>query len=71
MILFPESIEEYVSDDNTVRVIDAYVDTLDVNVLSFTKAQPKEIGRPPYPPPYLLKLYVYGYMSRVRSSRRL
>ncbi|MCL2410535.1 MAG: IS1182 family transposase [Treponema sp.] len=71
MILFPESIEEYVSEDNTVRVIDAYVDSLDVDVLGFTKAQPKDTGRPPYSPQDLLKLYVYGYMNRVRSSRRL
>jgi len=71
IILFPESIEEYVAEDNTVRVIDAYVDSLDFETLGFTKAEPKATGRPPYSPQDLLKLYVYGYMNRVRSSRRL
>ena len=71
IILFPESIEEYIDDDNTVRVIDVYVDSLDVEKLGFSKSEPKDTGRPPYSPQDLLKLYVYGYMNRVRSSRRL
>ncbi len=69
--LLPESVDDYVSEDNAVRVIDAYVDSLDLNQLNFTRTKPCETGCPPYAPQTLLKLYVYGYMNRVRSSRRL
>lgn len=71
IILLPESVDDYVGEDNAVRVIDAYVDSLDLEALGFTKVEPCETGRPPYAPQALLKLYVYGYMNRVRSSRRL
>jgi transposase len=67
----PPSIEEYVSDDNPVRVIDAYIEHLDFEALGFSKHRPNETGRPMYDPKDLLKLYVYGYMNRIRSSRRL
>jgi transposase len=70
-ILLPDSIEEYVDDNNTVRVIDAYINSLNLMDMGFSKAELKETGRPPYDPKDLLKLYVYGYMNRVRSSRRL
>lgn len=69
--LLPESVDDYVAEDNAVRVIDAYVDSLDLAELGFIKTKPEETGRPPYAPQTLLKLYVYGYMNRVRSSRRL
>ena len=69
--LFPECVEDYVTPDNPVRVIDVFVDTLDMSALGFEKAVLSETGRPPYHPGDLLKLYIYGYFNRVRSSRRL
>lgn len=69
--LLPETLEEYVAADDPVRVIDAYVETLDLSALGFTKAVAKETGRKPYHPGDLLKLYVYGYLNRVSTSRRL
>ena len=69
--LFPEVLDEVVSMDDPVRVIDAFVDTLDLAALGFSKVEAEEMGRPPYAPGDLLKLYVYGYLHRVRSSRRL
>jgi transposase len=71
IILLPDSIEDYVEDNNSVRVIDAYINSLDLAALGFSRPQPRETGRPMYDPKDLLKLYVYGYMNRVRSSRRL
>jgi transposase len=70
-LLLPESIEEYVTDTNAVRVIEAYVNGLDLGKLGFKNSMPHENGRPMYDPKDLLKLYVYGYMNRIRSSRRL
>jgi transposase len=70
-ILFPERIEDYVEDNNTVRVIEAFVDTLDLETLGFSRFQPKNTGRPAYDPKDILKLYLYGYINRIRSSRRL
>ena len=70
-VLFPESLDEYISGDNPVRVIDAFVDSLDLQTLGFTHALLNETGRPPYHPAVLLKLYVYGYLNRIRSSRTL
>lgn len=69
--LFPESIDDYVTPENPVRVIDAFVDGLSMSTLGFTHATLADTGRPPYDPGDLLKLYVYGYLNRVRSSRRL
>jgi transposase len=69
--LFPESLDDYVSDDNPVRVIDAFIDSLDMAELGFTQATTKETGRKPYHPADLLKLYTYGYLNQVRSTRRL
>jgi transposase len=69
--LLPESLEDFVFGDHPVRVIDAYIDTLDVRALGFDKAETKDTGRKPYHPGDLLKLYVYGYLNRVSTSRRL
>lgn len=68
--LFPESLDDYVAEDNPVRVIDVFVDDLDTSGLGF-RAQPNDTGRPAYDPRTLLKLYIYGYLNRVHSSRRL
>lgn len=69
--LLPDSLDDFVAADHPARVIDAYVDTLDFQSLGFSKAQTKDTGRKPYHPGDLLKLYVYGYLNRVTSSRRL
>jgi transposase len=67
----PECLDDYVAPDNLVRVIDAFVDELDLVSLGFERAQPAATGRPAYHPAMMLKLYVYGYLNRVPSSRRL
>lgn len=71
MLFLPPSIDEYVEEYNPVRVIDAFVDTLDLKALGFEKAIPAPTGRPAYDPADLLKLYIYGYMNKIRSSRKL
>lgn len=71
MLLLPEAVADYVGRDNPVRFIDAFVDGLDLAKAGFARVQPKETGRPGYDPGDLLKLYIYGYLNRVRSSRRL
>jgi transposase len=70
-LLLPESLDEYVGPDNPVRFIDAFVGGLDLAAAGFANVEPKETGRPGYVPADLLKLYIYGYLNRVRSSRRL
>src|ERR671910_215981 len=69
--LFPESLDDWIGDDNPVRVIDAFVDALDLRLLGFDGVVPEATGRPSYHPAILLKLYIYGYLNRVQSSRRL
>lgn len=69
--LFPESLDEYITDDNPVRFLDAFVNAMDLQNLSFKRALPEETGRPPYDPADLLKLYLYGYLNRIRSSRQM
>jgi transposase len=69
--LFPESFEDYISDNNPIRIIDEYVEQLDMKQLRFKRADCPDNGRPPYDPKDLLKLYLYGYLNRIRSSRRL
>src|SRR5450432_3342026 len=69
--LFPELLDDYVGDDNPVRAIDVFVDELGLGDLGFDGVQPHATGRPSYHPATLLKLYVYGYLNRVQSSRRL
>jgi transposase len=70
-VLFPEVLDDYISEDNLVRFIDAFVDGLEIEELGFGRTAPKETGRPPYDPRDLLKLYIYGYLNRVRTGRRL
>ena len=69
--LFPECLEDYIAEDNPVRVIDVFVDELDLGGLGFGRVEPRATGRPGYQPSVLLKLYIYGYLNRVQSSRRL
>jgi transposase len=69
--LFPESLDDWIGEDNPVRVIDAFVDALDLRALGFSGVVPEATGRPSYHPAVLLKLYIYGYLNRVQSSRRL
>src|SRR5438128_442543 len=70
-LLLPESLDDYVGPENPVRFIEAFVDGLDLATAGFARVQPKETGRPGYAPGDLLKLYIYGYLNRIRSSRRL
>ena len=69
--LLPECLDDYIGQDNPVRVIDAFVEELDLPQLGFDDAEPAATGRPSYHPAVLLKLYIYGYLNRVQSSRRL
>jgi transposase len=69
--LFPECLEDWIGEDNPVRVIDVFVDELDLSQLGFDGVEPEVTGRPSYHPSILLKLYIYGYLNRVQSSRRL
>lgn len=71
VVLFPEAIEDYVKADNPVRFIDAFVTRLDLGGLGFSRSEPQELGRPAYDPRDLLKLYIYGYVNEIRSSRKL
>src|SRR6266516_3024871 len=70
-LLFPPSLDEYITDENPVRFIDAFVDQLDLYDLGFTRVVASSLGRPAYHPGDLLKLYIYGYLNRLRSSRLL
>lgn len=70
-ILLPELLDDYVAEDNPVRVIEVFVDELDLGSLGFDGVSPEETGRPAYHPSRLLKIYIYGYINRVQSSRRL
>jgi len=69
--LFPESLDDYIAEDNPVRVIDIFVDELDLQTLGFEGMDPATTGRPGYHPATLLKIYIYGYLNRIQSSRRL
>jgi transposase len=71
VILLPECLDDYIGEDNPVRVIDAFVDELDLRALAFDGTNPAATGRPSYHPATLLKIYVYGYLNRIQSSRRL
>lgn len=70
-ILFPESVDEYVSAENPVRFVDAYVESLDLRKLGFERVKAAKTGRPGYHPGDMIKLYIYGYLNRTRSSRQL
>src|ERR1700677_2265953 len=71
LLLLPEAIDDYVDAENLVRFIDAFVDGLDLAAVGLARVEAKATGRPGYAPADLLKLYIYGYLNRVRSSRRL
>ena len=71
LLLLPDAVDDYVGPDNPVRFIDAFVDGLDLEAAGFHRVQPSDKGRPGYDPADLLKLYIYGYLNRIRSSRRL
>ncbi len=70
-LLLPACVDDYVGPDNVVRFIEAFVDSLDLATAGFGRTLPKATGRPGYDPGDLLKLYIYGYLNRVRFSRRL
>ena len=70
-ILFPERLDDYIAEENPVRFIDAFIDHLNLTTLGFQRATPAATGRPAYHPADLLKLYIYGYLYRLRSSRRV
>jgi len=71
LLLLPEAIDDYVDPENPVRFIDAFFDGLDLAAAGLARVTPGKTGRPSYAPGDLLKLYVYGYLNRVRSNRRL
>jgi len=68
--LFPEALDEYITEENPVRVIDVFIDSLTLSALGF-KTEPADTGRPAYSPSTMLKLFIYGYLNRIQSSRRL
>jgi len=70
-MLLPECLDDFIDESNPVRVIDAFVDALDLGEMNFEGVEPAATGRPSYHPSVLLKLYIYGYLNRVQSSRRL
>lgn len=69
--LFPEVLDDFISAENPIRVIDVFISELDLNNLEFQRATPKDTGRPGYSPAIMMKLYLYGYLNRIQSSRRL
>jgi transposase len=69
--LLPECLDDYIGLDNPVRVVDAFVEELQLQDLGFESAEPAVTGRPSYHPAVLLKIYIYGYLNRIQSSRRL
>lgn len=69
--LLPECLDDFIAEDNTVRIVDVFINELDLVGLGFDGAKPAATGRPSYHPSVLLKLYLYGYLNRIQSSRRL
>jgi transposase len=69
ILMLPDCIDDYITDNNSARVIEAYINSLDMAVLGCSRQQPNATGRPMYDPKDLLELYLYGYMNRIRSSR--
>jgi transposase len=69
-VLFPERLDEWIGDDNPVRAVDAFVEELDLKELGFASAEPAATGRPAYHPGTLLRIYIYGYLNRIQSTRR-
>ncbi len=70
-VLFPERLDDWIDEDNPVRAVDVFVDALDLKALGFERAEAADTGRPGYHPGTLLKIYIYGYLNRIQSSRRL
>src|SRR5271170_2851923 len=70
LILLPECLDDYVGENNPVRVVDAFIEELDLALLGFAGVVPEATGRPSYHPATLLKIYLYGYLNQVQSSRR-
>ena len=70
-LLLPDSLDDYVTEDNPVRVVEVFIDARDRAALGFEGVEPASTGRPAYHPSTMLKLYLYGYLNRVQSSRRL
>ena len=70
-ILFPDRLDDWIEEDNPVRVVEVFVEGLDLGALGFARSEPAATGRPGYHPATLLKIYIYGYLNRVQSSRRL
>ena len=70
-LLLPEILDDYIAEDNPVRVIEAYIEALDLRELGFKGIEPQNTGRPAYHPSVLLMIYIYGYLNRIHSSRRL
>ena len=66
--LLPECLDDYISEDNPIRVVDVFVDELQLHKLGFEGAEPAATGRPSYHPAVLLKIYIYGYLNRVQSE---
>jgi transposase len=71
VMLLPESVEDYVGADNPVRIVEAFVEQLDLREMGFEGTDPRATGRPAYHPSIMVKIYVYGYLNRIQSSRRL
>ncbi|CAG2160043.1 IS1182 family transposase ISBusp4 [Cupriavidus numazuensis] len=69
--LLPECLDDFIGEDNPIRIVDAFVDELDLADLGFEGVNPSDTGRPSYHPAVLLKIYVYGYLNQIQSSRRL
>jgi transposase len=69
--LLPECLDDYIAEENPIRAVDAFVEALDLDALGFARAAPASTGRPAYHPGVLLKIYIYGYLNRVASTRRL
>jgi transposase len=69
--MLPACLDDYITEDNPVRVVEAFIDELDLCALRFERVQPAATGRPAYHPATLLKIYLYGYLNRIQSSRRL
>jgi transposase len=69
--LLPECLDDYISEDNPIRAVEVFIDELDLGTLGFAGVAPAATGRPSYHPEVLLKLYLYGYLNRIQSSRRL
>ena len=69
--LLPQCLDDFIAEDNPVRVVDAFVEELDLDALGFEGIAPADTGRPSYHPAVLLKIYIYGYLNHIQSSRRL